>query len=163
MNDQIREADAADREADEIFAMIDRAREEEGSSALIPTGQRANATRASELRFRARILRANAETDSQSAPMSAGAPAPPPVVPTACKPSAAGAGPLTLEMAEITVAATRGETARCLAIMAEAKALSIANEDVDAALAARLTAEEFVERYAPLEALARQIVAAAPQ
>jgi hypothetical protein len=96
----------------------------------------------------------------QSVPApSAPARAPTPAV-SACKPVPAGSGPLTLGTAEAVVAAVKGETARSLAILAEAESLGIDREHVDAALASSMTAEQFVERHAPGEALARQIIAA---
>lgn len=98
----------------------------------------------------------------QSAPpSSAGVPAPAPAAPAACTPSRAAGSGLTLANAEAIVAAVEQERNRSAAIVAEADALGIARQDVDAALASKMTAEQFVERYAPAEALARQIAKSA--
>lgn len=109
---------------------------------------------------RAQRLRATINPIPQSATGFVGTAAPPP--PAVCTPvhRPVGGG-LPLEVIEQAAASVRAERARALAIMAEAEALGIAREQVDAALAAGIGEEEFVRRYAPAEALAREIIASA--
>lgn len=93
---------------------------------------------------------------------SARALAPPPAaaqpvrIPSPVAPSEAGHAALPPEQLAAVLAAER---ARCVAIINDAATLGIGRAAVDAALASDITAVEFVEQFAPEEAVARRIAA----